>query len=190
MREFMRVLKKCALFADVAEENIGSMLECLGATVARYKKDDLRRRQAGVDASSSTGASTSCGRFWGYRTTSPRWSPATCSPRRFPAPSEALPISAVAQADTAVLLVDYGRVIVTCPTACAFHQQPIKNMVRFSRRKHHVHAENPAHHAQTTRMAVSISPSGGARGADRFDIPSTGGACRLPLRRARPSRPP
>jgi len=179
MREFERVLKKCALFADVEEENIASMLDCLGATVARYKKDEFilhaGDKPAWIGVVLDGAVHIVREDFWGNRTILTAVAPGDLFAEAFTcAGTEALPISAVAQADTAVLLVDYGRVIVTCPVACPFHQQLIKNMVRILASKNIMLMQKIEHITRkTTRDKVMsyLSEQAVLAGRDRFDIP-------------------
>jgi CRP-like cAMP-binding protein len=179
MREYLSVLKKCSLFADVEEQHIGPMLECLGATVARYKKDEYILRTGdtpewiGVVLKGHVHILRED--FWGNRTILTAVEPSDLFAEAFScAETEALPISAVAHVDTTALLVDYGRVIATCSTACTFHQQLIKNMVRILAFKNIMLMQKMQHITRkTTREKVIsyLSEQALLAGRDRFDIP-------------------
>lgn len=46
-----------------------------------------------------------------------------------------LPVSVQAAADSRVLLLDYRRIITTCPSSCIFHSRLIENMLQILARK-------------------------------------------------------
>jgi len=179
METYMGVLTKCPLFAEVTEKDIGTMLDCLGAKVARYEKEEYILRAgdkpAWIGVVLEGQVHILREDFWGNRTILTAVEPGDLFAEAFScAQTPALPISAVAHEDTTVLLVDYARVIATCSTACRFHQQLIRNMVRILASKN-IMLMRKMHHItrKTTREKVMsyLSEQATMAGRDRFDIP-------------------
>lgn len=135
MDKYLEVMKKCPLFAGIAETDLRTLLGCLSATERHYKKnsfifmtgDDVtvigivltgnvhiiqedfwgnRAILAGIEAGGLFGEAFSC------------------------AETARIPVSALAVQPSDILLIDYRRIITTCSSACAFHTELIQNMLR------------------------------------------------------------
>ena len=133
MEKYTDVLKNTKLFAGVGEEEIGTMLDCLGAALRQYKKDDYVYR-AGEYVRSLTVLVEGClhiqkDDYWGNRAilgdvaVGEMFGEAYVSPE-----SGALLNDVVAVEDSAVLFFDIQRILTVCPSACKFHSLVIKNL--------------------------------------------------------------
>lgn len=123
------------LFAGIAENELESLLTCLKGVTRRYRKDEFIF-MAG-DKATSVGIVVSGGvrvvqdDFWGHRTILAHIAPGEVFGEAFSCAETAmLPISVVASEASEVMLIDYRRIVTTCPTACGFHSRLIVNMLR------------------------------------------------------------
>jgi CRP-like cAMP-binding protein len=131
--KYTDVLKNTKLFAGVGEEEIGTMLDCLGAALRQYKKGDYVYR-AGEYVRSLTVLVEGClhiqkDDYWGNRAilgdvaVGEMFGEAYVSPE-----SGALLNDVVAVEDSAVLFFDIQRILTVCPSACKFHSLTVKNL--------------------------------------------------------------
>ena len=133
MKKYLDVLKNTKLFAGVGEEEIGEMLDCLGASFSTYKKgayvlragEHIRNIMILVEGSLHIQRDD----YWGNRTilngiaTGEMFGEAYVSPD-----SGALLNDVVAVEDSSVLFFDIQRVLSVCPSACKFHTLTVKNL--------------------------------------------------------------
>ena len=133
MEKYTDVLKNTKLFAGVGEEEIGTMLDCLGAVLRHYKKGDYVYR-AGEYVHSLTvlvegSLHIQKDDYWGNRAilgdvaVGEMFGEAYVSPE-----SGALLNDVVAVEDSAVLFFDIQRILTVCPSACKFHSLTVKNL--------------------------------------------------------------
>ena len=133
MEKYTDVLKNTKLFAGVGEEEIGIMLDCLGAVLRHYKKGDYVYR-AGEYVRSLTVLVEGClhiqkDDYWGNRAilgdvaVGEMFGEAYVSPE-----SGALLNDVVAVEDSAVLFFDIQQILTVCPSACKFHSLTVKNL--------------------------------------------------------------
>lgn len=135
MEKYFEVLRKCPLFMGISDENLISILVCLGATMKTYEKKETifsegepakyigivlsgavqivqmdylgnRNIVANIEAAELFGESFAC------------------------AGVEAIPMDVVAREDTEVLLIDCLRITQTCSSACEFHRRMIYNLMK------------------------------------------------------------
>ena len=88
--------------------------------------------------------------------------------------TEALPVSVLASADSAVVLLDGTRLLTTCPTACRFHGELIRNLISVLARKNVFLTRRMEHLSKRTLREKLLSyleeQAAGAGGAT-FEIP-------------------
>ncbi len=135
LRESQRaVLQSARLFTAIGETDLDSLLACLGARLVQAERDSFLLR-AGDSVHSlglvlSGALHVSKENTEGERVLIAALSPGDCF-------AEALccagiaesPVSVVAAADSAVLLLDFQRLLHNCPRTCAFHTKLIENML-------------------------------------------------------------
>ena len=133
MEKYTDVLKNTKLFAGVGEEEIGTMLDCLGAALRQYRKGDYVYR-AGEYVRSLTVLVEGClhiqkDDYWGNRAilgdvaVGEMFGEAYASPE-----SGALLNDVVAVEDSAVLFFDIQRILTVCPSACKVQSLTVKNL--------------------------------------------------------------
>jgi len=133
MKKYIPVLKKTQMFAGVVEDEIASMLSCLGARLFTYKKGDyvLRQGEHISDITVLVEGSLHIQKddYWGNRSILGQVAAGEMFGEAYVAPeSGALLNDVVAMEDSAVIFFDIKRIITTCPSDCRFHAMVVQNM--------------------------------------------------------------
>ena len=133
MKEFVPVLKQTKLFAGVEEEDVFSMLSCLGARLRTYKKGEyvLRQGQRLSDILVLAEGSLYIQKddYWGNRSILGHIGVGEIFGEAYASPeSEALLNDVVAVENSSVFFFDVKRVITTCSSACRFHTLVVQNL--------------------------------------------------------------
>ena len=179
MEKYFSVLESCPLFRNIAREDIPGMLACLGAVVHQAKKEQQLLREG--DTAAYLGillqgsAHVVKQDYYGNRNIVARIAPGELFGESFACAGVAqLPVSVVANADCAYLLIDCHRITVTCSNACAFHTQMIFNLLQIvAARNLEFHQKLEITAKRTTReklMAYLLSQAKAA-GSNSFTIP-------------------
>jgi len=133
MKEYVPVLKRTRLFAGVGEDELASLLKCLGARLQTYKKGEYVLRQ-GEHISDITLLARGClhiqkDDYWGNRSILGQIGVGELFGEAYAAPeSGALMNDVVAVEDSAVFFFDVRRVLTTCSSACRFHATVVQNL--------------------------------------------------------------
>jgi CRP-like cAMP-binding protein len=134
METYLPILAKCPLFNGIKREDLTSMLTCLNASVRTVHKGDFvfsegdPPQRVGVLLSGTLHIVRDD--YYGNRRLLTVVEPADLFGEAFAcAEVDALPVSAFATTDCAVLLTDYARIVKTCTNACEFHSRLIQNML-------------------------------------------------------------
>ena len=140
MENYLQVLCQSPLFAGAAEADARAMLQCLGAVVRRYGRGEFVLRSGGpadqMGVVLSGGLQVCREDALGYRTILAALGPGELFGEAYAcARTETLPVSVLASADSAVVLLDGTRLLTTCPTACRFHGELIRNLISVLARK-------------------------------------------------------
>ena len=129
------ILKKNKLFFGMTEENITSILQCLGSRKKIYPKDDfiflagqsvpavgiLISGKAQVVKENMLGDSMIIGNLKAGDMFGETFA---CMGKKI------IPVTVIAMESCEVLFIDISRIVHTCKSACAFHQQLITNLLR------------------------------------------------------------
>lgn len=134
MKEFSDVLEKCALFDGITMEELTGLLGCLGAKKQTAAKGQVIFQEG--DTASQIGIVLSGAvqlerqDYYGNRSIVAYIAPGElfCESYAF-AGVTALPVSAVADEESVVLLIDARHITVCCGNACPFHSRIIFNML-------------------------------------------------------------
>ena len=179
MKNYLEVLKNCALFDNINEKELEGLLKCLLAKHKTFKKnefifcEDDKPTYVGIVLSGSVCVVKED--FWGNRAILAKLGEADLFGEAFScAEVERLPVSVVASENTQVLLIDYKRIITTCSSACAFHSNLINNMIKILAIKN-IRMTQKIHHIvkRTTRekLLSYLSEQALIYKSDRFKIP-------------------
>lgn len=134
MKNYLNVLKKCPLFADINECDIVKLLDCLNAKEKMFQKDEFifiagsTTDYVGIVLSGSVHIIQED--YWGNRTILSSIESGGLFGETFSyANTKALPVSVTAHKDCSILLINCKKLLTTCSSTCAFHASLIKNMM-------------------------------------------------------------
>lgn len=135
MKKYFSILRKCSLFNNIEDENLISMLGCLGATVKNYSKKEIiieegeKARYIGIVLSGS--AQIIKIDYFGNRSIVSGLEPSEMFGESFAcAEVPSIPINVVANEPSEIMLIDCERVMHPCSNGCNFHQQIIFNLMK------------------------------------------------------------
>ena len=133
MKEFIPVLKRTKLFSGVGDDDISTMLSCLGARLLTYEKGEyvLRQGEHLSDILVLAEGSLHIQRddYWGNRSILGHIGVGEIFGEAYVAPeSGTLLNDVIAVEDSSVFFFDVKRVISTCSSACRFHTMVVQNL--------------------------------------------------------------
>ena len=133
MKKYVSVLKRTQLFSGVGDDEISSMLSCLGAKLFTYKKGEyvLRQGEHLNDITILVEGNLHIQRddYWGNRSILGQIAVGEMFGEAYVAPeSGALLNDVVAVENSAVIFFDVKRIITTCSSACRFHAMVVQNL--------------------------------------------------------------
>lgn len=127
--------KACPLFAGISQEEMGSLLQCLGAKERRVPKGDMiflagdRPEHVGIVLSGTVHVMQED--YWGNRTILAAVQAGGLFAEAFSAAEiTQLPVSVLAHSDCRILLIDCRKILTTCSASCAFHARLTRNLMR------------------------------------------------------------
>ena len=133
MKKYIPIIKKTKMFAGVSEEEIVSMISCLGATLIQYNKDECVFHQGehlnNIAVVVEGKLRIQADDYWGNRSILGEISVGEMFGEAYVAPeSSALLHNVVAVENSTVIFFDARRLISTCPSVCRFHTLVVQNM--------------------------------------------------------------
>ncbi len=133
MKKYVSTLKRTLIFAGVGDDEIVSMLSCLGARLHTYKKGDYVLRQgerlSDILVLVKGNLHIQKDDYWGNRSILSQISIGEMFGEAYVAPeSGALMNDVVATEDSDIIFFDVKRILTTCPSACRFHSMVVHNM--------------------------------------------------------------
>lgn len=133
MKKYIPVLKKTKLFAGVGDDEINSMLSCLGARLCTYKKGEYVFRQgehiSDISVLVEGNLHIQKDDYWGNRSILGQIAVGEMFGEAYVSPENSTLLNdVVATLDSAVIFFDVKRIITTCPSACRFHSIVVQNV--------------------------------------------------------------
>ena len=133
MKKYVSVLKRTQLFSGVGDDEIISMLSCLGARLFTYKKGEYVLRQGehlnDITVLVEGNLHIQKDDYWGNRSILGQIGVGEMFGEAYVAPeSGALLNDVVAVEDSAVMFFDVKKIITTCSSACRFHATVVQNL--------------------------------------------------------------
>lgn len=135
MKKYYEILNKCPLFRGIEEAELASVLECLNAGTAIYKKNELIFMEGSpakfVGIVLSGGVRIIKEDYFGSRSIVSRYGPGELFGESFAcAGTEVLPVSVAAAFDSEIMMIDCRRITRTCSHSCEFHNRIIFNLLK------------------------------------------------------------
>ncbi|MCR5648480.1 MAG: Crp/Fnr family transcriptional regulator [Oscillospiraceae bacterium] len=179
MEKYLPILRSCPFFSGMEDGEILSVLKCVGGRVLPVARGAYVLRAG--DSTEEMGLVLSGSvliiqeDLWGRRNIMSRCSAGDFFAEPYAAtPGTTLSISAVADGEGEILLLNVRRLLTTCPSACDHHGKLIRNMVGVLARKMLAFNDKITHMSKrTTREKLLSYLSGEAlkNGGSSFDIP-------------------
>lgn len=179
MKKYIPVLKRTKLFSGVGEEDIASLLSCLGARKKEYKKGEyiLREDEHISDIFILVEGKIHIQKddYWGNRSILSVISLGEMFGEGYAAPeSGALLNDVVAVEDSSVIFFDVKRILTTCSSACRFHNMIVQNMFFAISDKNRKLVQKLGHMSGRTTRAKLISylsEEAKRQGSSAFSVP-------------------
>lgn len=179
MKKYIPVLKRTKLFSGVGEEDIASLLSCLGARKKSYKKGEyiLREGEHISDIFILVEGKIHIQKddYWGNRSILSVISVGEMFGEGYAAPeSGALLNDVVAVEDSSVIFFDVKRILTTCSSACRFHNMIVQNMFFAISDKNRRLVQKLGHMSGRTTRAKLISylsEEAKRQGSSTFTVP-------------------
>jgi CRP-like cAMP-binding protein len=179
MENIFAALKKSVLFHGVSEDELASLVKCLGCSFKSYVKGESIYlagdyvSEIGVVVSGSVHIVKYDA--WGNNNVIAVISDGeTFAEAVVCGGVGVLPVSVVAVADSKVMFFDFQRVTTTCPSACVFHTMLIRNMIAAFARKNIMLAGKMEHITKRTtreKLLSYLSEQSRLHGGSSFEIP-------------------
>ena len=179
MKKYIPVLKRTKLFSGVGEDDIASLLSCLGARKKEYKKGEyiLREGEHISDIFILVEGKIHIQKddYWGNRSILSVISVGEMFGEGYAAPeSGALLNDVVAVEDSSVIFFDVKRILTTCSSACRFHNMIVQNMFLAISDKNRRLVQKLGHMSGRTTRAKLISylsEEAKRQGSSAFTVP-------------------
>ncbi len=179
MDEYLEQIGESILFEGIKSQDMASMLGCLNGKIRHFQKNEFilhsgdKVSEIGMVLKGSVQVIKED--FWGNRSIIAIVGPGGLFAEAFSCVGDVeLPISAVAMEKTAVLMMDYKKIVTVCPSACAFHSRLIQNMVKMIAVKNMMLTQKLEHMSKKTTREKLLSYLQTERirqGGQKFDIP-------------------
>ena len=179
MKKYVPILKKTKLFSGVGEDDVTSMLSCLGARLKSYKKGEFVLRQgehlSDIVVLVEGKLHIQKDDYWGNRSIlglieiGEMFGEAYVSPE-----SSSLLNDVVAVEDSTAIFFDVKRIITTCPSACRFHSLVVQNMFFAISEKNRKLLQKLGHMSKRTtreKLISYLSEEAGRQNSSSFSIP-------------------
>lgn len=179
MKKYIPILKRTKLFSGVGEDDIASLLSCLGARKKEYRKGEyiLREGEHISDIFILVEGKIHIQKddYWGNRSILSVISLGEMFGEGYAAPeSGALLNDVVAVEDSSVIFFDVKRILTTCSSACRFHNMIVQNMFFAISDKNRKLVQKLGHMSGRTTRAKLISylsEEAKRQGSTAFTVP-------------------
>ena len=179
MKKYIPILKRTKLFSGVGEDDIASLLSCLGARKKEYKKGEyiLREGEHISDICILVEGKIHIQKddYWGNRSILSVISVGEMFGEGYAAPeSGALLNDVVAVEDSSVIFFDVKRILTTCSSACRFHNMIVQNMFFAISDKNRRLVQKLGHmsgRTTRTKLISYLSEEAKRQGSSAFTVP-------------------
>ena len=131
MKEFFPALHAAALFSGISDDELATLLSCLGARIDTFPKGSrLLRAGEAVGLVLAGSALIMQEDIWGNRNILSKTGPGQTFADVFAcAPGAVLNVSVEAESTMTVMFLHIRRVLSVCPSACSHHSRFIRNLL-------------------------------------------------------------
>ena len=179
MEKYFAILSRCPLFAGVVPEEMGLMLNCLGAREREIPKGEpvfLEGDPAGFIGVALEGAvQVVRDDYYGTRSVLTVIQPGEIFGEAFScAGVETMPVSAFALKGSKILWLDCKRMLTVCSNACQFHNRMVANLLQAVARKNLALSRKIQFMSQRTtkeKIMAYLLDQAKAQGSSEFTIP-------------------
>lgn len=179
IKEYGSILERSALFEGICLSDMEAMLGCLGAECSVFEKGELvfRRGECVPEIALLLEGTIHIQKedYWGNMTILSEVTPGELFGEVYACLGGArIAHSAAAVKKSTVLLLDAGRVLRLCPSACPFHGKLVRNLVSVLAQKNRTLTRKIEHMSQRTtreKLLSYLSEQSLRAGNDSFDIP-------------------
>ena len=175
----MDILRNCALFDGVEEQDLSALLSCLGARTEVFPKRAAvmaqgdKAKYIGVVLRGSVRIEQVD--WFGGRNVLGQAAAGDLFAETFAcAGTETLPVSAIATEESEVMLIDCTRVLYACSNACDFHRRIIFNLMKVLAEKNlmnHRRLEIAAQRTTREKLMTYLGQQAMRYGSRSFTIP-------------------
>lgn len=179
MEKYFAILSRCPLFAGVVPEEMGLMLNCLGAREREIPKGEpvfLEGDPAGFIGVALEGAvQVVRDDYYGTRSVLTVIQPGEIFGEAFScAGVETMPVSAFALKGSKILWLDCKRMLTVCSNACQFHSRMVANLLQAVARKNLALSRKIQFMSQRTtkeKIMAYLLDQAKTQGSSEFTIP-------------------
>ncbi len=179
MKKYVSILKRTQLFAGVGDDEIISMLSCLGARLGNYKKGEYVFRQGehlnDIVVLVEGKLHIQKDDYWGNRSILGLISVGDMFGEAYVAPeSGSILNDVVAVEDSTVIFFNVNRIITTCSSACRFHAMVVQNMFFAISEKNRKLVQKLGHMSKRStreKLISYLSEEAGRQNSSSFTIP-------------------
>lgn len=179
MKKYLPILRRCALFKQIEDENLITMLTCLGAKVESFDKkytifaEGKPAKHIGIVLSGTVQVIRVD--YYGNRSILTEAGTAEMFSEAFAcAEVEATPVTVIANEPCEVMLIDCSHILHTCHNNCGFHQQLIFNLMKDLASKtimFHQKVEITSKRSTRDKLMTYLMLQAQKAGSSRFTIP-------------------
>ena len=188
MEKYFAILSRCPLFAGVVPEEMGLMLNCLGAREREIPKGEpvfLEGDPAGFIGVALEGAvQVVRDDYYGTRSVLTVIQPGEIFGEAFScAGVETMPVSAFALKGSKILWLDCKRMLTVCSNACQFHNRMVANLLQAVARKNLALSRKIQFMSQRTtkeKIMAYLLDQAKTQGSSEFTIPHDRQALNFP----------
>lgn len=179
MKKYLPVLRCSALFANVGEEEIGSMLGCLRAQLRTYRKGEFVLQQgerlSHIPILVEGALHIQQDDYWGNRSILSHVDVGDMFGEAYAAPgSGPMANDVVAIEDSAVIFFDVQRILTACSSACRFHAAVVQNLFTAISAKNRGLVQKLGHISKRStraKLLSYLSEQAARQGSATFTIP-------------------
>ena len=179
MKKFFPVICSSKLFSDISENELTAMMSCLDMKIKDFPKEALILRNGETVESVGLVLSGSIlivqDDIWGNRNILSKAGPGKTFATAFAcAPGSKLNVDVIAETPVTIMFLNINRILNVCPSACAHHNQIIRNILGELAEKNLHFSEKLQHMGErSTRSKIMSYLSAEAQrfGTYEFDIP-------------------